>query len=154
GCEASARIIAYPIKWVKLTLPPRPRARWLLMTIRLSEISFAGTARTLVAVGTAREASMFSTIFAATPRIGLVLPPDVLPPDGLAGAAALAGGGALTGAAGLAGAAFGAGCTGAAGAFGAAGTAAAGAALAGAALSVTGAGAPPFVCVAPSGVGL
>ena len=44
--------MAYPMRWVKLTLPPRPRARWLLITMRLSAISFAGTARTLVAVGT------------------------------------------------------------------------------------------------------
>src|SRR6266545_4616258 len=26
--------MAYPMMWVKLTLPPRPRARWLLITIR------------------------------------------------------------------------------------------------------------------------
>ena len=38
------------------------------MTIRLSAISFAGTARTLVAVGTASEASMFFAIAAAAPR--------------------------------------------------------------------------------------
>src|SRR5215467_12295239 len=73
GCWASARTNAYPIKWVKLTLPPRPRARWLLITIRLSAISFAGTARTQVAVGTASDASMFATMRAATPRIGLVV---------------------------------------------------------------------------------
>ena len=41
--------------WVKLTLPPRARRRWLLMTTRLSAISFAGTARTLVAVGTVQR---------------------------------------------------------------------------------------------------
>lgn len=38
------------------------------MTMRLSAISFAGTARTLVAVGTDREASMFFAIAAAAPR--------------------------------------------------------------------------------------
>ena len=59
GCSTSARTSAYPIRWVKLTLPPRPRARWLLITMRLSTSSLAGTARTLVAVGTASEASMF-----------------------------------------------------------------------------------------------
>src|SRR6185369_8109458 len=58
------------MRWVKLTLPPRPRVRWLLITMRLSASSFAGTARTLVAVGTASEASMFCTIRAATPRSG------------------------------------------------------------------------------------
>ncbi|GAA3396259.1 hypothetical protein GCM10020369_72310 [Cryptosporangium minutisporangium] len=45
------------------------------MTIRLSDTSFAGTARTLVAVGTSSEASMFWTIRAAAPRIGLVTGP-------------------------------------------------------------------------------
>ena len=38
------------------------------MTIRLSAISFAGTARTLVAVGTVSEASMFFAMAAAAPR--------------------------------------------------------------------------------------
>ena len=73
GCAASARTSAYPMRWVKLTLPPRPRARWLLITMRLSASSFAGTARTLVAVGTCSDASMFCTIRAATPRSGVVL---------------------------------------------------------------------------------
>src|SRR5690606_4899328 len=41
------------------------------MTIRLSAINFAGTARTLVAVGTLSEASMFLAMVAATPRSGL-----------------------------------------------------------------------------------
>ena len=48
----SAWTTAQPIRWVKDTLPPRPRARWLLITMRLSMSSLAGTARTLVAVGT------------------------------------------------------------------------------------------------------
>ena len=43
--------------------------------MRLSAISFAGTARTLVAVGTVSDASMFATMRAATPRIGLVWTP-------------------------------------------------------------------------------
>src|SRR5438477_13137571 len=58
--------------WVNDTLPPRPRRRWLLMTVRLSMRSFAGIARTLVAVGTARLASMFVTTRAAAPRNGEV----------------------------------------------------------------------------------
>jgi hypothetical protein len=37
---------------VNETLPPRPRAKWLLITMRLSIINFAGIARTDVAVGT------------------------------------------------------------------------------------------------------
>src|SRR5690625_246828 len=56
------------MRWVKETLPPRPRARWLLMTMRLSASSLAGTARTLVAVGTWRLLSMFFTTRAAGPR--------------------------------------------------------------------------------------
>src|SRR4051794_23720957 len=55
------------MRWVKLTFPPRPRRRWLLMTTRLSMSSLAGTARTLVAVGTARLASMLTTVRAAAP---------------------------------------------------------------------------------------
>ncbi len=54
---------------VKLILPPRARRRWLLITMRLSAISLAGTARTLVAVGTVSEASMLVTTRAAAPRI-------------------------------------------------------------------------------------
>ena len=43
------------MRCVNETLPPRARLRWLLMTMRLSIMSFAGIVRTLVAVGT-REA--------------------------------------------------------------------------------------------------
>ena len=32
-------------------MPPRARARWLLITVRLSQSSLTGTERTLVAVG-------------------------------------------------------------------------------------------------------
>jgi len=53
------------------TLPIRVRRRWLLMMLRLTSSSFAGTVRTDVAVGTARLASMFSTMRAPTPRKGL-----------------------------------------------------------------------------------
>src|SRR5512139_601387 len=54
--------------WVKDTLPPRARARWLLMTVRLSQSSFTGTERTLVAVGTLSEMSMFCAVRAGAPR--------------------------------------------------------------------------------------
>src|SRR3954449_1181054 len=50
------------------TLPPRARARWLLITMRLSINSLTGTDRTLVAVGTARLASMFCAVRAGAPR--------------------------------------------------------------------------------------
>src|SRR5690349_7704024 len=86
------------MRWVKLTLPPRPRARWLLMTMRLSASSFAGTARTLVAVGTWSEVSMFWAMRAATPRSGTrsTSASDSLAAAGLTGAG-LAGGVALAG---------------------------------------------------------
>src|SRR6185503_21250435 len=47
---------------------PRARRRWLLMMIRLSASSLAGTARTLVAVGISSEACMLLTTRAAAPR--------------------------------------------------------------------------------------
>ncbi len=68
GISASASTIAKPMRCVKEILPPRPRARWLLMTMRLSTMSLAGTARTEVAVGTSSEASMLVTTRAAGPR--------------------------------------------------------------------------------------
>ena len=52
---------------MKLTFPPRPRAKWLLITIRLSTINFAGTARTEVAVGISKLASIFVTTRAEVP---------------------------------------------------------------------------------------
>ena len=70
GIARSALTSANPMMWVKLTLPPRERARWLLMTTRLSMSSLAGTARTLVAVGTWSEDSMLVTTRAAGPRSG------------------------------------------------------------------------------------
>src|SRR3954447_14280605 len=63
------------MRWVKETFPPRERARWLLITMRLSASSLAGTARTLVAVGTVSEAFMFLTTLAAAPRSGTCLAP-------------------------------------------------------------------------------
>ena len=60
------------------------------MTVRLSMSSFAGTARTLVAVGTVRLASIFATTRAAAPlrTVGSV---------GVAGEAAVMGAGAGAG---------------------------------------------------------
>ena len=46
-----------------------------MTTIRLSASSLAGTARTLVAVGTVSEVSMLATTRAAAPRSGTVSPP-------------------------------------------------------------------------------
>src|SRR6516165_9230032 len=100
----SAWTTAYPIRWVNDTLPPRPRLRWLLMTIRLSTRSLAGTERTLVAVGTDRLAVMLVTVRAAAPRSLLTSAPGT-------GA-----GGAGGGAAGPAAGRTGAGASGAAGA--------------------------------------
>src|SRR3954452_23170209 len=68
GIDRSALTSAKPMMCVKDTLPPRARARWLLMTIRLSQSSLTGTCRTLVAVGTARLASMLATVRAGAPR--------------------------------------------------------------------------------------
>src|SRR5690348_5170298 len=56
------------MRWVNDTLPPRARARWLLITMRLSIRSLTGTERTLVAVGTLRLAYMFWTVRAGAPR--------------------------------------------------------------------------------------
>src|SRR5829696_860238 len=98
GMTPMALTRAKPMMWVKLTLPPRLRARWLLMTMRLSMRSFAGTARTDVAVGTCSELSMFVTTRALAPRMGVC---STLPsgPDSFGacaslgfGAAAVAGG--------------------------------------------------------------
>src|SRR4051812_19332219 len=68
GIARSALTSAKPIRWVNDTLPPRARARWLLITIRLSQSSFTGTERTLVAVGTVNDTSMFATVRAGAPR--------------------------------------------------------------------------------------
>ena len=74
GYSASARTTANPIRWVKEIFPPRVRRNWLLITRRLSASSFAGTARTLVAVGTSSEACMFFTTADAAPRNGVAVP--------------------------------------------------------------------------------
>ena len=116
---------------VKETLPPRARFRWLLMTMRLSISSLAGTARTLVAVGTSSEDSMFVTTRAAGPRRMVVVVSEAdagvaagaVPESrgtwtgaAWAGAAAGAGAGTAAGAAGAGGAGAGAGTDGAVGA--------------------------------------
>src|SRR6476661_7659849 len=104
------------MRCVNDTLPPRERARWLLITMRLSASSLAGTDRTLVAVGTVSETFMFLTTLAAAPRNGDCLPAATGVAT-LAGAAAGAlSAGALS--AGAAGAFSAAGC-GAGAAFGA-----------------------------------
>src|SRR4051812_10412853 len=112
------------MRWVKDTFPPRERARWLLMTMRLSASSLAGTARTLVAVGTVSETFMFLTTAAEAPRSGDCLP-AATGVAGLAAAACFSAGlvsagllsagllGAGAGAAAALGAGWGAGATGA-----------------------------------------
>ena len=55
------------MRWVKETLPPRVRARWVVMTERFSMRTLAGTARAEVAVGMDRESSMFLAVRAAAP---------------------------------------------------------------------------------------
>ena len=70
-----ALIMAQAMRWVNETFPPRARRKWLLMTIRLSIISFAGTVLTLVAVGTWRLASIFEARAFAMPRRGLTTSP-------------------------------------------------------------------------------
>src|SRR5690606_11634997 len=52
-------------------LPPRVRDMWLLMTMRLSIISLAGMVRTLVAVGTVSDWSMFAARVLGMPRSGV-----------------------------------------------------------------------------------
>src|SRR5213079_3432115 len=106
------------MRWVNDTLPPRLRRRWLLITVRLSARSLAGTARTLVAVGTVRLVSMLATTRAAAPLSGVVSAPTgaaagrgvaVSAGTGaVAGAAVGAGAGAVVGAAGAGAAAAGA----------------------------------------------
>src|ERR1700709_2031091 len=85
GNSASARTIAYPSRWVNETLPPRERRRWLLMTMRLSARSLAGTARTLVAVGSSSEACMFLAIALAAPRSGFTVTSSASSPCDFAG---------------------------------------------------------------------
>ena len=62
--------IAHAMRCVNEILPPRARLRWLLMTMRLSIISFAGIVRTLVAVGTFSDSSMLAARVFVMPRRG------------------------------------------------------------------------------------
>src|SRR3954454_12632129 len=78
--------------WVKLTLPPRVRIRWLLRILRLPSSSRAGTCRKLVAVGTVSDCSMFTTVLAAAPRRTVAFSGAGVS-AGMLGAAALAGAG-------------------------------------------------------------
>src|SRR5262245_6919865 len=131
GIALIAWTMAKPIRWVKDTFPPRLRFRWLLMTIRLSIRSLAGTARTEVAVGTSRLVSMLVTTRAWAPRSGSITSPLSLaaPVAGCRSAVGLAGcGGAALAGAGRAGCGAGGGtdCAGAAGVPSAAGCSVAG----------------------------
>src|SRR6476661_7431194 len=131
------------MRCVKLTLPPLERARWLLTTTRLSMSSLAGTARTLVAVGTVSETSMLATTREGAPRSGVttsLLTGPVFLTAGMSRGFGASGPGSVLGS--FFGSAFAAGWAGAAGAGAAA--AGAGAAAAGAAA----AGAAAFVAVA------
>ncbi len=80
GTACNERTTAKPMRCVKLTFPPVVRASWLLMTCRFTSSSLAGTGWTLVAVGTERDSTMFSTIRAAAPRSGLAMPSDAPAP--------------------------------------------------------------------------
>src|SRR5664280_440786 len=83
---------AYPMRWVKLTLPPVVRNNWLLMMVRLTSKSLAGTTLTLVAVGTSREACMLVTMRPAAPLSGVTFSPGDVPLDAPTGALAFAAG--------------------------------------------------------------
>src|SRR5215469_11255761 len=84
------------MRCVNETLPPRPRARWLLITMRLSLSSLAGMDRTLVAVGTVRLAVMLSAVRAAAPR-SRVWVPSTAAAGFTAGAGGAAGAGSVPG---------------------------------------------------------
>ena len=111
GNACSARTMAHPMRWVKLTLPPTARRiSWLLRILRLTSSSFAGNVRTDVAVGSSSDSSIRSAIVAAPPRSGIATPPA-----GSSGAAASSAWGAACGAAAAAAAGCGAGGAGGAG---------------------------------------
>ena len=92
------------MRWVKLTLFPPVRDMYPFRTLRLTSSSRAGTARALVAVGTARLASMLATRRAAPPRRGRTSGRSTAWGGGLRRGRAGAGAGAGSGAAGGAGA--------------------------------------------------
>ena len=68
GTAFRAWTIAKPMRCVKEILPPRERRRWLLITIRWSISSLTGSERTLVAVETLSERSMFFAVRPGAPR--------------------------------------------------------------------------------------
>ena len=67
--------MAHATMWVKLILPWPLAWRCLLRRRRFSSTVRTGIVRTEVAVGTESEASMFSTIRMAPPRIGCRMSP-------------------------------------------------------------------------------
>ena len=71
GIWISPLTMAKAMKCVKETLAPLERDRDSLSAARLISNSRADTVRTLVAVGTARLASMLATMRAAAPRRGV-----------------------------------------------------------------------------------
>ena len=71
GTCARPLTMAKAMKWVKETLAPLERDSDSLSAARLISKSLADTVRTLVAVGTARLASMLATMRAAAPRSGV-----------------------------------------------------------------------------------
>ncbi len=99
GKALSAWMIAQETRCVKETFDCSVAARWSLMRRRFSSASLIGTCRCVVAVGTARLASMFSAIRRAPPRIGR-RSPSTAGPRGVAGlAGGVTGAGAGTAAA-------------------------------------------------------
>ncbi len=77
--------MAQAIKCVYEALPRSFSAKYLLMMRRFSSSSFTGMRRCEVAVGTERLVSMFSTIFRAAPRIGIISTSVSLRGTGVAG---------------------------------------------------------------------
>src|SRR5664280_24542 len=71
GISARPFTIAYAMKWVKETLAPLERDNDSFSPARFISRSRDDTLRTLVAVGTAKLASMLVTIRAAAPRSGV-----------------------------------------------------------------------------------
>ena len=67
--------MAQPTRWVKLIFPPPVASRCLLSNRRFSSSVRTGTSLMEVAVGMVRLASMFSTMRAAPPRIGVAMSP-------------------------------------------------------------------------------
>ncbi len=75
GCFSSARTIAHATKCVKDTFERPSASRCRFRMRRFSSIVLTGTTRFVTAVGTPSEASMFLTIVAAPPEIGIACSP-------------------------------------------------------------------------------